>query len=223
MSGVPPVGTPVSDAGLIETLRAGARALGLELPPPAPERMIAYLRELERWNRTWNLTAIRDVAEMVARHVLDSLAVHRFVGGGQVADAGTGAGFPGVPLAIALPRSRFTLIDAGAKKVRFLRHVTALLSLSQAAVVHARLQDYQPAVGFDTVIARALAPLPRLVDLAGHLCAPGGRLIAMQGRRQDGELAALPAQWEVEGVEPLAVPGLDAQRHVVILRRDARA
>jgi 16S rRNA (guanine527-N7)-methyltransferase len=219
MSGVPPVESAATDAGLIGSLRAGAAELGVELPETDLGRMIAYVRELARWNRAYNLTAVRDVEEMVPRHLLDSLAVHGFVAGSQVVDAGTGAGLPGIPLAIALPASRFTLIDAGAKKVRFLRHVTSLLSLSQTAVVQSRLQDYRPEAAFDTVIARALAPLPRLLDVIGHLCAPGGRLLAMQGRRQDAELAALPAPWEVDRVERLSVPGLHAQRHVVILRR----
>jgi 16S rRNA (guanine527-N7)-methyltransferase len=216
---MPPFASAATDAGLIESLRAGAAELGLELPDTEIERMIAYVRELARWNRAYNLTAVRDVEEMIPRHLLDSLALHRFIAGPQVADAGTGAGLPGVPLAIAQPASRFTLIDAGAKKVRFVRHVTALLSLPQIAVVHSRLEDYRPEAGFDTVIARALAPLPRLLDLTGHLCAPGGQLLAMQGRQQDEEPAALPVPWVVDRVERLSVPGLDAQRHVVILRR----
>jgi 16S rRNA (guanine527-N7)-methyltransferase len=210
-----------TDAELVESLRAGAGTLGIDLSEDSLARMVAYLRELERWNRAYGLTAVRDVREMVSRHLLDSLAVHPFVEGTDVADAGTGAGLPGIPLALARPESRFTLIDAGAKKVRFLRHVTALLALPQVTVVHARLQDYQPAAGFDTVIARALAPLPRLLELAGHLCAPGGRLLAMQGRRQDEESSPLPPGWELMGVERLAVPLLEAQRHVVILRSKA--
>jgi 16S rRNA (guanine527-N7)-methyltransferase len=204
---------------LRERLGEGLVALGLALGPTAIAACIAYLQELERWNRAYNLTAVRDVEAMVPRHLLDSLAVHRYVTGACVADAGTGAGLPVLPLAIAAPERRYTLIDGGAKKVRFLRHVVARLALAQVDVVHSRLEDYPAQAGFDTVTARALAPLSRMLELTGHLCRPGGRILAMQGRRQDDELRALPAGWKVEAVEQLAVPQLDAQRHVVILRR----
>src|SRR5262245_20604591 len=157
---------------------------------------------------------------MVPRHVLDSLSVHRLVQGARVADAGSGAGLPGIPLALALPTLRMTLIDAGSKKVRFLRHVASELALANVEVVHARIEDYHPASGFDTVLARALAPLPRMLDLVAHLCRPGGRMLAMQGRHHDEELHGLPRGWTVEAVERLTVPLLDAQRHVVVLRRD---
>jgi len=207
------------DARLLERLRDGSRALDLAMPEPALERLLTYLHELQRWNQTYNLTAVRDLEEMVPRHALDSLAVHRFVAGSHVADAGTGAGLPGIPLALALPDTHVTLIDSGVKKVRFLRHIAGLLALPGVEVVHARIEDYSPASAFDTVVARALAPVPRLLALAGHLCRPGGRMLAMQGRRQEAELDALPHGWNVEAVEQLTVPCLDAQRHVVVLRR----
>jgi 16S rRNA (guanine527-N7)-methyltransferase len=207
------------DPRLLERLRDGARALDLGMPEPALQRLLTYLCELERWNQTYNLTAVRDLGEMVPRHALDSLAVHRFVAGPRVADAGTGAGLPGIPLALALPGVQMTLIDSGIKKVRFLRHVVGLLALPTVEVVHARIEDYPAATAFDTVIARALAPVPRLLALAGHLCRPGGRMLAMQGRRQDAELSALPHGWDVAAVEQLTVPQLDAQRHLIVLRR----
>jgi 16S rRNA (guanine527-N7)-methyltransferase len=204
---------------LRERLGEGTAALGLSLDRSALAACIGYLQELERWNRAYNLTAVRDIEAMVTRHLLDSLAVHRYVAGTRVADAGSGAGLPGVPLAIAAPQRRYTLIDAGAKKVRFLRHVVGRLALAQVEVVHSRLEDYPAQAGFDTVTARALAPLPRMLELTAHLCRPGGRMLVMQGRRQDDELRVLPAGWTVEAVERLCVPRLDAQRHVVILRR----
>jgi 16S rRNA (guanine527-N7)-methyltransferase len=204
---------------LVERLRAGTLELGLELDAAALARLVRFLRELERWNRAYNLTAVRDLDEMVPRHLLDSLSVHRLIRGTQVADAGSGAGLPGIALALVLPAVRMTLIDAGSKKVRFLRHVAAELALVNVDVVHARIEDYHPASGFDTVLARALAPLPRMLDLVAHLCRPGGRALAMQGRRHDDDLRGLPRGWTVEAVERLTVPQLDAQRHVVILRR----
>jgi 16S rRNA (guanine527-N7)-methyltransferase len=204
---------------LLERLREGALALGLDLSTPSLERLLGYLTELQRWNQAYSLTAVRHLHEMVPRHALDSLAVHGFIAGRRVADAGTGAGLPGIPLTLALPHLEMTLIDSGIKKVRFLRHVVGLLALPKVEVVHARLEDYPGTSAFDTVVTRALAPVPRLLALAGHLCRPGGRMLAMQGRRQDAELSELPPGWDVEATEPLTVPYLEAQRHVVVLRR----
>jgi 16S rRNA (guanine527-N7)-methyltransferase len=223
-SAVMPNVSPVSEGSehaLIERLRSGALDLGLELDAAVLMRLVRFLRELERWNRAYNLTAVRDVAEMVSRHVLDSLSVHRFIEGVHACDAGSGAGLPGIPLALAFPALRMTLIDAGSKKARFLRHVASELALANVEVVHARIEDYHPASRFDTVSARALAPLPRMLDLVAHLCRPGGRMLAMQGRRHDEELHGLPRGWTVEAVERLTVPLLDAQRHLVVLRRAA--
>ena len=205
---------------LSERLRRGAIELGLDLAPVTLGRFMRFLRELERWNRAYNLTAVRSIEEMVPRHLLDSLSVHRLIRGERVADAGCGAGLPGVPLALALPALQVTLIDAGAKKVRFVRHVASELALASVEVVHARLEDYRPASAFDTVLARALAPLPRMLDLVAHLCKPGGRMLAMQGRRHDDESRTLPAGWSVEAVERITVPQLDAERHVIVLRRE---
>jgi 16S rRNA (guanine527-N7)-methyltransferase len=188
----------------LERLRAGTRSLGLGLPEPALRRCLAYLHELARWNRVYSLTAVRSIEEMLPRHLLDSLAVLPWVAGSRVVDAGSGAGLPGIPLAIARPAAGFTLVDASAKKTRFLRHVTGVLGLSNVGVEQARLEDYQPAAGFDTVVARALAPLPRLLALVGHLGSPGGRVLALKGRRPDAELEALPPGWEVVSVARLA-------------------
>jgi 16S rRNA (guanine527-N7)-methyltransferase len=209
---------PSRDDPLLAPLAAGTRELGMELDDASARAAVAYLRELERWNRAYNLTAIRDAEGMLVRHLLDSLAVLPFVRGPRVLDAGTGPGLPGIPLALAAPALELTLLDSGAKKVRFLRHVVAALGLKNVEVVHARLEDYPAGAGFDTVVARALAPLPRLLELLGPLCAPGGRILAMKGRRPDDELQKLPREWEAT-VSRLAVPGLEAQRHAVVLQR----
>jgi 16S rRNA (guanine527-N7)-methyltransferase len=209
------------DEALRERLREGTEALGLALPDDALQRCIAYLRELERWNRTYNLTAVRDVGEMVGRHLLDSLAVLPLVAGPRVADAGSGAGLPGIPLAIAAPAVEHTLIEANARKIRFLRHVAGVLALRNVQLAQARLEGYQPAAAFDTVVARALAPLPRLVELIGHLCAADGRIVALKGRRPDDEIDALPSGWEIAAVTRLFVPQVVGERHAVVLRRSS--
>jgi len=181
--------------------------------------MAELLTELEKWNRRVNLTAVRDPAEMVTAHILDSLVARPFLEGQDILDIGTGPGFPGLPLAIAEPDRRFTLVDSNNKKIMFVQHAAGLLGLGNVAVVKARGEDYAPGQRFDTVIARALAALPRLVEIAGHLVGEGGVFVALKGRYPAEELEELAAPWSHEIVQ-LAVPGLEAgSRHAVLLRR----
>ncbi len=183
------------------------------------ERCATLLAELERWNRTVNLTAIRDPDEMVTAHLLDSLVARGLLHGVAVLDVGTGAGFPGLPLAIAEPDRHFWLLDSTAKKIRFVEHAAALLGLGNVTAVAARAEDYAPGRRFDTVIARAVATVPRLLGLAGHHVGEDGVFIALKGRDPAEELEALPAGWAYD-VIPLAVPGLaPGSRHAVVLRR----
>jgi len=181
--------------------------------------MAELLTELEKWNRRVNLTAVRDPAEMVTAHILDSLVARPFLEGQDILDIGTGPGLPGLPLAIAEPDRRFTLVDSNNKKIMFVQHAAGLLGLGNVAVVKARGEDYAPGQRFDTVIARALAALPRLVEIAGHLVGEGGVFVALKGRYPAEELEELAAPWSHEIVQ-LAVPGLEAgSRHAVLLRR----
>jgi 16S rRNA (guanine527-N7)-methyltransferase len=185
----------------------------------ADERFRALLDELERWNRKVNLTAVRDRAQMQTLHIADSLAARPFLQGGQILDVGTGAGFPGLPLAIVEPEREFTLLDSNNKKVQFVRHAAGMLGLGNVRAVKARAEDYAPGHGFDTVIARALASLPRLVEIAGHHVREGGVFVALKGRHPADELEELPSPWCHEVVE-LDVPGLEkGSRHVVLLTR----
>ena len=206
-----------------ERLLADAAALGVPLTEPDAARLFALLDELEQWNRTYNLTAVTARAEMITHHLLDSLAIHPDLRGERIADVGTGAGFPGLPLAVVNPARQFTLIDSGGKKVRFVAHAVRKLGLANVEALQARAESLTPTYPFDTVVARAFAPLPQLLASIGRLCAPGGQVLAMKGRWPDEELAALPSPWRLAGGRQITVPGLAEARCVLVLRPDAAA
>ena len=206
-----------TDIALRDELEAGLAALGLA--PALAGPLLAYLALLDRWNRTYNLTAIRDPREMVAKHLLDSLAMHPFAGDGALADLGTGAGLPGIPLAIAHPGLQVTLVESNGKKARFLREAVRTLKLPNARVAEARIEALDMPGMFDAITARALATLPLILQLGGHLLKPEGKLLAMKGAVPADEIAALPPGWQVAHIEPLQVPGLSAERHLVVVGR----
>jgi len=204
----------------VAAIRQGARQLGQRLSADAAERLATLLGELARSNRRINLTAVRDPATMVSAHILDSLSVRPFLERDSVLDIGTGAGFPGLPLAIAEPQVAFTLLDANARKIAFVRHIVALLGLANAEAVQARAEDYAPGRRFDTVLARAVTSTAGLATLAAPLMADDGVLLALKGRYPDAELESLPADWTFTVTE-LSVPGLeDRARHLVSLRKE---
>ncbi|TWT22461.1 16S rRNA (guanine(527)-N(7))-methyltransferase RsmG [Luteimonas marina] len=199
-------------------LEAGLAELGLA--PSLADPLLAYLALLQRWNATYNLTAIRDPQQMVVLHLLDSLAMAPHVAGlTSLADLGTGPGLPGIPLAIAHPGLQVTLVESNGKKARFLREAVRQLGLGNARVAESRAETLDEPGRHAAITARALATLPDIVAVGGHLLAPGGRLLAMKGVRPDEEIAALPAGWRVEAVHPLRVPGLAAERHLVVVAR----
>jgi 16S rRNA (guanine527-N7)-methyltransferase len=189
---------------------------GADLAAGQQAKLLAYLDLLQRWSRAYNLTAIRDPAEMISRHLLDSLSVLPWIRGPQLLDAGTGAGLPGVPLAIARPDLAVTLLDSTGKKVRFLNHVARELRLENVYPVQARLESYAPEGAFDTIVSRAFSSLAAFAGAARHL-AGTARLLAMKGRYPSDELGGLPAWVRVESVEKLTVPGLQEDRHLVIM------
>lgn len=198
-------------------LEQGIAALGLALPSDALERLLDYQALLERWNSAYNLTAIRDPAEMVTRHLLDSLAILPYVQGDTLVDLGTGPGLPGIPLAIAAPGRQILLVDSNGKKVRFLREAIRALKLEGVRAVQSRVEDVQGQ--FDCVTARAFASLADMLGWGGHLLAPHGVWLAMKGKAPDEELPGVPAGFAVRGIHALAVPGLAAERSLVLLER----
>ena len=204
-------------------LEAGLGALSLDTALATP--LLDYVALLARWNATYNLTAIRDPREMIGKHLLDSLAMQPFVRGlGTLADLGTGPGLPGIPLAIATPSLHVTLVESNGKKARFLREAVRKLGLANVDVAESRIEAYRPGTTFDAITARALATLPLILELGGHLPGPGGRLLAMKGVLPADEIAALPAGWRLGAVHVLRVPGLDAERHLVeVLRAGSEA
>lgn len=206
-------------AVLAPTLESGLTQLGLS-PALAP-RLLDYLSLLERWNKTYNLTAIRDPREMLVKHLLDSLAMHGFVEDERLADLGTGPGLPGIPLAIAKPRLRVSLVESNGKKARFLREAVRQLGLSNATVIESRAEAVDEPGQYDLITARALDRLAGIVRVGGHLLRPGGRLLAMKATRVDEEVAELPPGWRLQAVHPLTVPGLDAERQLVVVARES--
>jgi 16S rRNA (guanine527-N7)-methyltransferase len=200
-----------------ELLTVGAGEIGLSLSRTQADALLLLVDELERANSEFNLTAIRDRPGMLAKHVLDSLTLHPYLRGTRVADIGTGAGFPGLPLAVVNPARRFVLIEATGKKARFAAQAADSIGCGNVEVVHTRAESYRPFELFDTVTARALSSLQDFVAYAGHLCAPQGRLLAMKGKRPEEELGAVPKTFRVLAVHRLRVPGLDDERHVVEL------
>lgn len=203
------------NAGLASQLERGCDALGLALDAGQLARLLSYLDLLIKWNRAYNLTAVRDPSQMVIRHLLDSLAVAPHLAGRELIDVGTGAGLPGVPLAIMFPQRKFGLLDSNGKKTRFLFQVKTDLCLDNMLVHHARVESYQPQGLYDAVLSRAFASLVDMVVGCRHLLVPDGCFLAMKGAFPSEELGAVSSLCEVRAVHLLKVPGLDEQRHLV--------
>lgn len=197
-------------------LSEGLQALDLPLPEGAQQQLAAYLDLLLKWNRTYNLTALRDRDQGITHHLLDSLAILPWVGDGPLLDVGSGGGLPGIPLAIARPALSVTMVDAVQKKISFLQQAAIELGLTQVKAVHSRIEAV--AGSYPQISSRAFSELGDFVRLTRHLLAPGGRWLAMKGVRPDDELRNLPADVVVDTIQPLVVPGLDAERHLIILK-----
>lgn len=215
------VATPSSS----ELLERGLTQMGLALDEGAQNDLLRYVALLDKWNKVYNLTAVREPARMIGLHILDSLSVlPQIKASSRVLDVGTGGGLPGIPLAIALgtsaPNLRITMIDTTAKKTTFVRQAICELGLTNAEVVTERVEQYQPPQRFDVVISRAFAELKDFIDGAGHLCAADGRMLAMKGVHPFDEIARLPLNFVVEEVISLNVPQVDGQRHLIVIKKN---
>jgi len=197
-------------------LADGLAELGIALPEAGLRQLLAFRDLLLKWNRTYNLTALRDPDQAISHHLLDSLAILPQVGDGPLLDVGSGGGLPGIPLAIARPDLAVSMVDTVQKKATFLQQASIELGLKNVTVHHARVEEMQGQ--YAQISARAFADLGLFVSLTRHLLAPGGRWLAMKGVRPDAELKALPADITVEAILPLTVPGLAAERHLIILK-----
>lgn len=203
-----------------DRLSRGITALGLNLDPARQQQLCDYLDLLARWNAAYNLTAVRDPVAMVSRHLLDSLAIAPHLSGARILDVGTGAGLPGIPLAVAFPNRHIDLLDGNGKKTRFLFQVKTQLGLTNIGVIEARAEQYQPTAGYDAITTRALADLGATCRLCRHLLAPGGFVFAMKAASATEEITQIETPFELHSVIELVVPGLDEQRSLVVLRRE---
>lgn len=200
-------------------LRNGLAGMNLSLSESQQQQLLAFLALLNKWNKAYNLTAVRDERVMVSRQLLDSLSILPWVTTGHLLDVGAGGGLPGIPLAIVCPDKRFTLLDSNGKKTRFLNQCVLELGLSNVEVIHGRAEDCQPDQPFTQISSRAFTALANLVTWCDQLLATDGQFLAMKGQYPDDEAAALPAGWQVESSHALKVPGADGERHLLIVTR----
>ena len=205
---------------LLPLLEAGLDELNLLLKMDQKQRLLEYVCLLDKWNKTYNLTAVRNPKEMVVQHILDSLSVWSFLSGKRLIDLGSGAGLPGIPLAIIYPEKSFVLIDSLQKRTRFLSQVVSCLGLKNVSIINSKIKEYHPDQGFDQLLARAVAKSKQIVDDSIHLCKPGGKWVLLKGQDPTDECQNLPESTELLSIEPIVVPELNKTRHVVIIKNN---
>lgn len=204
---------------LTELLRNGVEQLHIKLSAEQFRQLLEYLQLLGKWNQAYNLTAISVPEEMVKLHLFDSLAIAPYLKSQRNIDIGTGAGLPGIPLAIYFPQRQFTLLDSNGKKTRFLTHVKQQLGLNNVEIIHDRAESYRTDKLYDAILSRAFASLKDMLNCTAHLCAQQGRFLALKGTYPDAEIGKLPSNFKVEKVIPLTVPEIEAERHLLIIQR----
>ncbi|MCW9006112.1 MAG: 16S rRNA (guanine(527)-N(7))-methyltransferase RsmG [Gammaproteobacteria bacterium] len=198
-----------------QRLEQGLQMMGLELSSETQRALMDYLRLMQKWNRAYNLTAIRDLDQMVIRHLLDSLGVLPYINSGPVLDVGTGAGLPGIPLALAQPENKFFLLDSNGKKTRFLTQVKIELGIENIEVIHSRVEDFRPDVKFEIVICRAFAALNTILERTQHLVTSTTRILAMKGK---DDLPPLVEGFEQQDSHQLNIAWLDEERRLLDIR-----
>lgn len=209
--------SPILQQQLRQQLQVILQELQLHLSPDSQDKIIRYLDLLVLWNKSYNLTAIRDPEAMMVKHIADSLAVAPYIKANRIIDIGTGAGLPGIPLSLVFPDQHWTLLDSNGKKIRFLLQVKAELQLSNVEIVQARIDDYKPQQCYDGLITRAWTQLDVMIEQIRHVCCPGAHLWAMKGKYPSEELSDLKQSYQVQSIK---VPGLNDQRHLVVLNID---
>ncbi len=204
---------------LASALAEGLETMQCALDGDQQSALLGYIALLEKWNKVYNLTAVRDPAQMVPQHLLDALSIRPFLSGSRILDVGTGAGLPGIPLAIAEPQCKFVLLDSALKRTRFVTQAVGELGLKNVEVVQARIEDYKPDELFDTITSRAFTATEDFVAATGHLLADNGQLVAMKGKLPEQEINSLPNQWACE-THKLDVPGVVGERHVLLIKHN---
>ena len=207
---------------LAPILEAGMQQMGVEYSSEQRDMLLTYLQLLMTWNKAYNLTAIRDPGEMIKLHLLDSLAVLPHVSGRRLIDVGTGAGLPGIPLAIMCPERDFTLLDSNGKKTRFLFQARCDLGLSNLKEINSRVENHQPEVPYDAVLSRAFTSVADMVNKCSHLLSPEGLFLAMKGKFPQSELSEVGKDYKVNASHTLQVPGVDGERHLIVISRDVQ-
>lgn len=209
----------MTNANWQRQLNEGLARMGVSIPDEQQTQLLAFLALLSKWNRAYNLTAVRNEDHMVSRQLLDSLSILRWVTTEHLLDVGAGGGLPGIPLAIVRPEKHFTLLDSNGKKTRFLNQCVLELGLANVEVVHGRAEDCKPQQAFSQISSRAFTALDNMVNWCGSLLAPEGNFLAMKGQYPDDEVAALPEGWQVSSRQALSVPGADGERHLLVVTR----
>jgi 16S rRNA (guanine527-N7)-methyltransferase len=209
----------VSPQELKSSLQSGLAALDLSLNEAQQNQLLAYLSLLDKWNQAYNLSGIRDVGQMVNYHLLDSLAIASFIDGHCILDVGTGAGLPGIPLAISFPEKKFLLLDSNGKKTRFLFQVKTELGLDNVAIFHDRVENFHCSGQIDIVLCRAFAAIGQFIEKTSHILSENTRLLAMKGQYPDEELGELPMAFEMTKSHELTIPGVDGSRHLLEISR----
>jgi len=212
-------GRAISPHELQLSLESSINALPFSVSEGAVDKFVQFIQLLDKWNGVYNLTSVRDKAQMVGRHIMDSLVVHPFLAGEQILDVGCGAGLPGIPLAIINPDKQFVLLDSNQKKTRFVQQSITELQLDNVQVVNERVELYKAEKSFDTITARAYSSIENLIEGVSHLLAADAKILAMKGTYPVAELENVPESFKVEKIELLNVPGLDAERHLVVLKQ----